>query len=806
VVIQGDFTQTDEGAISVAVASGNPVAINYIDVGGTATLDGSFFVSSPNGGPNVPAGQVFIGMNYGSLGLAPIPLPLQIPSSFDTYTSVILNREVVPNYGPKRFSFIALGIAAGPNNADTTIVSNVATVPLGQSVTFTATVNGLNGTPTGSLAFWTNGSLLGDSTLNGSGVATYSTSTLPAGSDNITAVYSGNGTYPSSISNNFVETVLAVVPPSIETGLSPNTGTTAGGTAVVLTGNYFSLATSVMFGTVSAQQFVVNSPDQITAIAPAEAAGTFNVVVTTPDGTAPVSAAVQFTYSAASVPAISSVSQTGGSTGGGTVVTVSGSGFQGATAVDFGSVPAVDFKVLSNGTIVATAPAEAAGTVDISVTSLSGTSSPTSSDHFLYTNASTPTVTSLDVNTGPSTGGTVVTVFGSGFTGATSVSFGSVLADFQVNSDGSITAYAPPQVAGTVDITVTSFSGTSAASSADQFTFTNAALPVITSLSVSSGSTAGGTLVTLTGSGFTNAYAVNIGGTSVASIAVNSDSQLSFVTPPNAAGIWDVTVSSFAGTSIPTASSQFTYTLASVPTVTSLGTTGGTTVGGTSVTLTGTNFSSASAVMFGTVPAASFVITSPTSIIAVSPSQVAGTVYVTVTTGGGTSASSSSNQFTFTAGSAPTVTSLATTGGSTGGGTAVTISGSGFLSATAVNFGSVAATFTILSDGLISAVSPSQGAGTANVTVTSPSGTSSTSSADQFLYTAASAPSISSVSANSGPTTGGSWITVLGSYFSGATSETIGGVASDFVVNSDNLLPAITPPLPAGTVQYGTIL
>jgi hypothetical protein len=294
---------------------------------------------------------------------------------------------------------------------------------------------------------------------------------------------------------------------------------------------------------------------------------------------------------------------------------------------------------------------------------------------------------------------------------------------------------------------------------------------------------------------------VNIGGTSVASIAVNSDSQLSFITLPNAAGIWDVTVSSFAGTSIPTATSQFTYTLASVPTVTSLGTTSGTTVGGTSVTLTGTNFTSASAVMFGTVPAASFVINSPTSIVAVSPSQVAGTVNVTVTTGGGTSASSSSNQFTYTAGAAPTVIALAASGGSTGGGTAVTISGSGFLSATAVNFGSVAATFTIQSDGLISAVAPSQAAGTVNVTITSPSGTSSTSSADQFLYTAASAPSISSVSANSGPTTGGTWITVLGSYFSGATSVTIGGVSSDFVVNSDGSLTALTPLLPAGIVN-----
>jgi hypothetical protein len=67
----------------------------------------------------------------------------------------------------------------------------------------------------------------------------------------------------------------------------------------------------------------------------------------------------------------------------------------------------------------------------------------------------------------------------------------------------------------------------------------------------------------------------------------------------------------------------------------------------------------------------------------------------------------------------------------------VTITGTGFTGATAIKFGaSNAARFTVNSATSISAISPkAMGAGTVNVTVTTPAGTSPTSSADQFTYT-----------------------------------------------------------------------
>jgi hypothetical protein len=83
-------------------------------------------------------------------------------------------------------------------------------------------------------------------------------------------------------------------------------------------------------------------------------------------------------------------------------------------------------------------------------------------------------VTGVSPTSGPLTGGTSVTISGSGFTGATAFDFGSTPAPaFTVNSDTSITATSPAATSvGPVDVTVTTPAGTTATSSADQFTYT----------------------------------------------------------------------------------------------------------------------------------------------------------------------------------------------------------------------------------------------------------------------------------------------------------------------------------------------
>jgi hypothetical protein len=83
-----------------------------------------------------------------------------------------------------------------------------------------------------------------------------------------------------------------------------------------------------------------------------------------------------------------------------------------------------------------------------------------------------PTVSSISPTSGPAAGGTNVTITGTGFTGATGVSFGGAAAsNIIVDSDTQITATSPAG-SGTVDVTVTTPNGTSATGGADQFTYT----------------------------------------------------------------------------------------------------------------------------------------------------------------------------------------------------------------------------------------------------------------------------------------------------------------------------------------------
>ena len=84
-------------------------------------------------------------------------------------------------------------------------------------------------------------------------------------------------------------------PGPIVTAISPVRGGPAGGTSVAITGQNFTGATAVAFGSTAAAAFTVSSATQITATSPA-GIGTVDVTVTTPSGTSPTSSADQFIY------------------------------------------------------------------------------------------------------------------------------------------------------------------------------------------------------------------------------------------------------------------------------------------------------------------------------------------------------------------------------------------------------------------------------------------------------------------------------------------------------------------------------
>jgi hypothetical protein len=171
-----------------------------------------------------------------------------------------------------------------------------------------------------------------------------------------------------------------------------------------------------------------------------------------------------------------------------------------------------------------------------------------------------PTITKVTPIKGPAAGGTTVTITGTHLGEVTAVRFGSrAAAGFTVKSATSISAVSPPSAAGVVDVTVTSPGGTSAVSLADHFKF---APPTITAISPNNGSTAGGTSVTVTGTGFapgTTATKFKFATTLAASVSCSSLTTCTVLSPPHKAVTLDMRAVVSAITSPKTTADLFTF-------------------------------------------------------------------------------------------------------------------------------------------------------------------------------------------------------------------------------------------------------
>lgn len=257
------------------------------------------------------------------------------------------------------------------------------------------------------------------------------------------------------------------------TSVVPGAGPVTGGQTVTINGQNFTGATSVTFGGTPCTSFTVVSATQITCVTPPNAAGVVEVVVTTPVGSN-VTTGTANDYIYTTGPTVLSLTPSEGACNGATVVTVTGTGFTSSgMTVAFGTVQAV-FTYISSTTLVAVAPVQGAGVVDVRVTTPAGTSPNTAADDFTCTGTPIPTVTGLNPASGPI--GTTVTITGTNFTGVTSVTFGGVSATFTVVSSTQITATVPAGTPpGVVDVRVTNAAGTSPNTAADNFTNTSTA-------------------------------------------------------------------------------------------------------------------------------------------------------------------------------------------------------------------------------------------------------------------------------------------------------------------------------------------
>jgi len=241
-----------------------------------------------------------------------------------------------------------------------------------------------------------------------------------------------------------------------------------------------------------------------------------------------------------------------------------------------------------------------------------------------------PTLTSISPST--ASAGSTITLNGTNLTGSYRVLFGTADAWNPTIVSSSQIRCVVPAGSGTVAVSVRTGGGQTGN---QNFTYGSSQSPTLSAINPTSGTTAGGTACTLTGTNLTGCSAVSFGGTAASGISVVSSTQVRCSSPAKSAGAYGVTATTGYGTS-----NSVTYTYVAppaAPTLSAIAPTSGTTAGGTACTLTGTSLTGCSSVSFGGTAATGISVVSSTQVRCSSPAKSAGTYGVTATTSYGTS-------------------------------------------------------------------------------------------------------------------------------------------------------------------------
>ncbi len=238
------------------------------------------------------------------------------------------------------------------------------------------------------------------------------------------------------------------------------------------------------------------------------------------------------------------------------------------------------------------------------------------------------------------------------------------------------------------------------------------------------------------------------------------------------------------------ADATFTTLGSTPPTVTTITPTSGPATGGTAVKIKGTGFVSPATVTIGST-ATSAVVVSETEITAKTAATAAGGHEVVVADANGTSTGGP----TYTDLPPPTVTAIEPTSGTTLGGTAVKIRGTGFVAGATVTIGSAATSVMVVSATEIMAKTAATAAGPHEVVVTDSNGTSAGGSTYTYV---APPPTVTAIEPASGPAAGGTAVKIRGTGFVSPATVTIGSAATSVTVVSSSEIMAKTAATAAG--------
>lgn len=606
-------------------------------------------------------------------------------------------------------------------------------------------------------------------------------------------------------------------PPAITSTVADNgfaiAGGVAGGAVLDISGSNF-ISPSVVVGSTACTVSSATA-SLITCTTGTGTLGTANVVVTNSDGQSATDTGA-FTYQV--TPTLTSISPTAGVPGSPAAVTFTGTNFTAASGIKayFGGVECSGYSAIGATSFSCTPPNGTADTsVDVSVV-IQDAAEQTATLSGGYRYEAAPTLTSVS----PTAGGhsptdRTITLTGTNFRSGATVFFdlngnrtddgaGEDCGTVNVVNSTTITCERPDSgTTGTlaVDVYVVN-TGPQSASLASAHTYQDA--PTLTGISKNGGTNTGFVpALTLTGTNFRSGLSITIGGQACISSVFTNATTASCSAPTGVAnGTYDVVLTNSDGQ---TATLTNGFTFQPAPTITSISPPGGPLDGSLTFTITGTNFTDADTAVarVGTTACETTTVVNSTTITCDPPAfgiEAFRDVSVELSDGGNQKATLT-NGYRYA--NAPTVTDISPFGGSTFGGTDVTITGTNFQTGATVKLGTRDCINPVVVDAnTITCTTTSDVPGTVAVNVTNPDTQVSTVT-DNYIY--ATPPTVSGVSPNNASINGGSTVTISGGSFNNPSAVAyINNVACDTgssVVDA-NTISCVVPAGAAANTAY----
>jgi len=206
-----DYAQATSNALTETVSKASPVNVLTTSTpapsyGQPAVLVDSIPVMNgvaPTGTVSFYFGATLLGTTVpNASGVATLTTTV-LPVGNDTVTAVL---AADANYAQVISNLVTVAVSKAVTND--VLTTSVSTLVYGQSVTLTDTIPVVNGVaPTGSVSFYNGSTPLGTAVPNASGVAVLATTTLPVGTDTVTAVMASDANYAQATSNAVTITV-----------------------------------------------------------------------------------------------------------------------------------------------------------------------------------------------------------------------------------------------------------------------------------------------------------------------------------------------------------------------------------------------------------------------------------------------------------------------------------------------------------------------------------------------------------------------------------------------------------------------